>query len=106
MNMRELIDKVSFGKNVLTIFQKNLAESHNVKLSAIRTANVFGIDLNEMVSIIKESKEKIMDDYDADIDPTMSSTPPNMDAETHDELRDPSALTGLHGPGGPTEQGA
>jgi hypothetical protein len=41
-----------------------------------------------------------------DADPTMERKPDNMDAETHDVVRDYGKLGGLRGPGGPKEQGA
>lgn len=68
MDMRTLMNKVklaedaNFKKDILKTFRKKLSESHNVKLSATRTAKTFGIDVNDVVFIVREAKEKVMED--------------------------------------------
>lgn len=44
--------------------------------------------------------------YDTNIDPTMTRPPPNANAETHDELRDQSRLSGARGLPNLKERGA
>ena len=93
MNKVKLAEDTNFKKDILKTFRKKLSESHNVKLSATRTAKTFGIDVKDVVFIVREAKEKVMEDmpgYQGANDP---NAPRSDSTEEGDPGRDDGGMT-------------